>query len=228
MNNQENNTWSGYKGCWISYQKSFKRSSGLMMSTVCVCEKESIVSTEDLILNLISFYLQLCTLNTKAHSFAIRLSFPSWATQASLEQNTWPSSPKIHSSPSFLSYISQHSQAINKDRWRGKERHSFPWNLFGQKDFAAGSNGSMITILLLKTFELLHLSKASWCVRHFSTILVLPWSWPRSCWNTNSFWQEPCKLTPDNYLWNFPKDRLQPWQILYTSGKAQRRQLFIL
>lgn len=86
----------------------------------------------------------------------------------------------------------------------------------------------MITILLLKTFELLHLSKASWCVRHFSTILVLPWSWPRSCWNTNSFWQEPCKLTPDNYLWNFPKDRLQPWQILYTSGKAQRRQLFIL
>lgn len=108
------------KAAEFHIKKSFKRSSGLMMSTVCLCEKESIVSTEDLILNLVSFYLQLCTLNTKAHSFAIRLSFPSWTTQVSLEQNTLPSSPKMHSSPSFLSYISQHSQAINKDRWRGK------------------------------------------------------------------------------------------------------------
>lgn len=72
----------------------------------------------------------------------------------------------------------------------------------------------MITILLLKTFELLHLSKASWCVRQ-SAIFVLSWNWPRSCWNTNSLWQEPCKLTLDSYLWNFTKERLRAWQILY-------------
>lgn len=85
----------------------------------------------------------------------------------------------------------------------------------------------MITILLLKTFELFLLSKASWSVRQ-STILVLSWKWPRSCVYTNSFWQKPCKLTPDNYLWNFPKHRLEPWQILHTYRKAQRRWLLLV
>lgn len=85
----------------------------------------------------------------------------------------------------------------------------------------------MITILFLKTFELFLLSKASWCVRQ-SAILVLSWNWPRSCWNANSFWQKPCKSTLDNYLWNSPKDRLQPWQILYAYRKTQRRWLLLV
>lgn len=61
-------------------------------------------------------------------------------------------------------------------------------------------------------------------VSYFSTAMELA----KELLNTNSFWQEPCKLTPHNYLWNFPKDRLQPWQILYTSRSTEKATVYCI